>query len=397
MMATRAAVYFALPFCAAVICTSASATADPAVKVSEPGSGLNHEVAVEVASRFRVVFEARKNYGITKWFDLNGDPTARTDLLANPTNYIPQHAQGALFNQCVNPGDLIGHVAAGGSLHKDVPRSIKVVTTHADHVVIENQYSPMLGSVNRDLIFQTRYVIHADGRIYVRSKLSATQAQKITMWRNSIITLGDPTFHTKFANKLAVELTGPQQLKVSGADWKPNEWVGYVVEQKNYRHFDVVSNTRNVLTVKPQDANKRANHGLSSIQSNRTRFGWLRCDSLSRPIKWHREPATFLYAFWDPKTPAPYQQWTKASILLVPSATNPKQGRGGRLHGWRGCKRLFFEIDAFELDTDESITQNYLIHLGTRGGALPDLSKLKTCQLIAKQYRSEKRQRPITR
>ncbi|MGB2454614.1 MAG: hypothetical protein ACPIG7_08480 [Akkermansiaceae bacterium] len=111
MMATRAAVYFALPFFAAVICTSASATADPAVKVSEPGSGLNHEVAVEVASRFRVVFEARKNYGITKWFDLNGDPTARTELLANPTNYIPQHAQGALFNQCVDPGDLIGHIA----------------------------------------------------------------------------------------------------------------------------------------------------------------------------------------------------------------------------------------------------------------------------------------------
>ncbi len=90
MMATRAAVYFALPFFAAVICTSASATADPAVKVSEPGSGLNHEVA----SRFRVVFEARKNYGITKWFDLNGDPTARTELLANPTNYIPNMLRG---------------------------------------------------------------------------------------------------------------------------------------------------------------------------------------------------------------------------------------------------------------------------------------------------------------
>ncbi|MBT3375007.1 MAG: hypothetical protein HN742_23770 [Lentisphaerae bacterium] len=390
---------YAVPilFWVAMLCTSWAATAEPVVQVTETGTGLKHEVTVEAATRFRLVFEARKNYGITKWFDLSGDPVGETDLLANPTDYILLHAQGALFNQCLNPGDLIGHVAAGGSLHKGVPRSIRIVPSPPDRAAIENRYSPMLGDVNRELVFRTLYVIHADGRIYVRSVLSAAQAQRITLWRNSVITLGDPTFHTKVAGKLVAELTGPNQLSVSGVDWKPDEWAGYVVEQDDYRYYDIVSNTRSVLTVNPQDPNKRASSGALSIRSHRVKYGWLRCDSMSRPVGWHREPAEFLYAFWDPTTPEPYQHWTKASILLVPSPANPRQGRGGRIHGWRGCKRLFFETGAFDLGARESVTQDYMIQLGSSDGGLPDLSNLATCRALAKQYRSEKHEQPDAR
>ena len=397
MTTTRSAAYAAPVLWAAVLLAGWAATAEPVVQVTETGTGLEHEVTVEVAKRFRLVFEARKNLGITQWFDLSGDPAGETDLLANPTDYIPLHAQGALFNQCLNPGDLIGHVAAGGSLHKGVPRSIRIVTSSPDRAVIENQYSPMLADVNRGLVFQTRYVIHANGRIYVRSVLSAARAQRITLWRNSIITLGDPTFHTKVADKLAAELTGPNQLSVSGVVWKPDEWAGYVVEQDNYRYYDVVSNTRSVLTVKPQNPTRRASSGVLSIRSHRVKYGWLRCDSMSRPIGWHREPAEFLCAFWDPTTPAPYQHWTKASILLVPSPANPRQGRGGRLHGWRGCKRLFFETGAFDLGARESVRQDYMIQLGSSGAALPDLSIPATCRALAKQYRSGEREQPDAR
>jgi len=355
--------------------------------VSESGADLDHEVTVEAAKRFRLVFEARKNYGITKWFDLSGDPYGKTDLLSNPTGYIPSHAQGALFNQCLNPGDLIGHVAAAGSVHKDIPRSIRIVGSLPDRAIIENRYSPVLGRANPDLVFTTRYVIHGDGRIYVRSTLSAVTAQKITLWRNCIVTLGDPTFHTNVAEKLTAELRGPDQLLVSNAEWQPSEWVGHVAEQDGYRYYDIVHNTRNVLTVKPRNPQREPSGGALSIRSHPTRYGWLRCDSVSQPIAWHRDPAEFIYAYWDPNTPEPYQNWTKASIMLVPRPANARQGYGGRLHGWRGCKRMFFETGAFELGPGDSVTQHYLIQLGSCGDdVLPDLSDLATCRRIARQY-----------
>jgi len=337
-----------------------------------------------------LVFEAEKNYGITKWFDLCGDPAGKTDLLANPTDYLPQHAQGSLFNQCLNPGDLIGHVAAAGSLHKAIPRSIQIDTSPPDRAVINNRYSPMLGEVNTNLVFTTRYVIHADGRIYVRSTLTGVTAQRITLWRNSIITLGDPTFHTKAAKNLMADLTAPNQLSVSGVDWKPNEWAGYMVEQDKYRYYDVVSNTRNVLTVTPQHPMKLPGDGVLSLRSSPTIYGWLRCDSVSQPIKWQSHPAEFIFAYWDPKTPEPYRDWTKASIMLVPHPRNAKQGHGGKPHGWRGCKRVYFETGAFDLGAGQSVTQHYLIQLGSSDSDdLPDLSDLATCRLIAGQYRSK--------
>ena len=366
-----------------------SATAGPAVEVSESGTGLDHEVTVEATKRFRLVFEARKNYGITKWFDLSGDPAGKTDLLANPTDYIPEHAQGALFNQCLNPGDLIGHVAAGGMRHGDIPRSIRIADSSPDRAIIDNQYSPMLGEANPDLVFTTRYVIHVDGRICVRSTLAAATAQRITLWRNCIITLGDPTFHTKVAGELMAELAASNQLSVRGVDWLPNEWAGYVVEQDAYRYYDIVSNTRSVLTVEPQHPHKQPSTGALWIRSHPTVYGWQRCDSVSQPIVWHRDPAEFIYAYWDPRTPEPYQHWTKASIMLVPRPENARQGYGGRLHGWRGCKRAFFETGAFDLGAGESVTQHYLIQLGSSGSdVLPDLSDLATCRRLAGQYRS---------
>lgn len=380
----------ALVFCVVSLWTSWSAAAEPAVKVSSLGVGLEHTVTVEVPERFRLVFEAKKNYGVTKWSDLCGDPEGKTDLLANPTDYIPQHAQGALFNQCLNPGDLIGHVAAAGGLYKDIPRSIQIVKSLPDRVVINNRYSPMLGEVNPNLVFTTRYVIQADGRIYIRSTLTAVTAQKITLWRNSIITLGDPTFLTKATQKLKAELTAPHQLSVSGVDWKPNEWAGYIVEQDKYRYYEVDSNTRNVLTVTPQNPNKLPSDGVLSLRSNPTIYGWLRCDSVSQPIQWHRDPAEFIFAYWDPKTPAPYQDWTKASIMLVPHPTNSKQGQGGGLHGWRGCKRVFFETGALDLKAGESVPQQYMIQLGSSASdGLPDLSHLATCQRLASEYRGK--------
>ena len=280
-------------------------------------------------------------------------------------------------------------MASGGEHHKAVPRSIRILEKGGQRAVLENQYSPMLGKANPDLIFNTRYEIHPDGKILIRNTLRARTAQKLTLWRNAIVTLGDPTYHTRNVKDLSAELMAPNQLRVAGADWKTNQWQGLQVTQSEWRSYEVLSNTGDTLTVKPRNANKQPSTGLIGISSSQTHHGWVRCDSLTQPIAWHKNSAVYVSAHWDPETPAPYTHWTQASILLVPDASNPRQGSGGRMHGWRGCKRVYFETDGFEVTPDAPITQNYLIQLGSRDSPhLIDLSNPATCAKIAAAYNS---------
>jgi hypothetical protein len=358
--------------------------------VHEKGNGMSHTVTIECPDRFRLVFEAEKNYGITQWYDLASDPDGKRDLLKNPTDYIPMHAQGAIFNQCLNPDDLIAHVASGGSLHKDVPRAFRILKRTPATVVVESRYSPMLGKANPDLVFTTRYEIDTSGRIDIHNTMRAKSPQTITMWRNAIITLGDPTYQTNNQEGLTAELIAPTQLRVAGVKWQPDQWRGYVVGQSEWRAYDVVSNTIDVLTVKLRSPAKVPDSGEMHLRSNRTRYGWLRNDSISQPVGYQNESADYIFAHWDAETPAPYKDWTQASILLLPHVDNAQQGHGGRLHGWRGCKRLYYETAGFTLKEGQTVTQQYRIHLGSSANsALPDLSSPQVCKSLAAVYRRQ--------
>ncbi|MDP6206835.1 MAG: hypothetical protein QGG01_00910, partial [Roseibacillus sp.] len=55
---------------------AASVVAEVPITVVESGNGLEHNIQIEAAGRFRLFFEAEKNYGITRWYDLAGDPAA---------------------------------------------------------------------------------------------------------------------------------------------------------------------------------------------------------------------------------------------------------------------------------------------------------------------------------
>ena len=363
------------------------------ITINEKGKGLQHTVTIECDGRFRLVFEATKNYGITQWYDLAGDPQGNHDLLKNPTDYIPMHAQGAIFNQCLNPDDLIAHVASGGSLHKDVPRSFRILSRQLDEIEVESIYSPMLGKANADLVFTTRYKIRGSGQIDVHNTMRAKSPQTITMWRNAIITLGDPTYQTSNVDDIKAKLIAPNQLRVAGVNWKPDQWRGYIVGQSEYRVYDIQSNTANVLTVKPRSAEKKPSSGELYLHSSRTRYGWLRSDSIKAPVGYHKESADYIHAYWDLQTPAPYKDWTKASILLIPPPDNAKPGHGGRLHGWRGCKRLYYETPGFDLKEGQTVAQQFRIHLGSSASdALPDVSDAKVCKSLATAYRASSKQ-----
>ena len=67
------------------VLAASSLIAQVPIVVTESGSDLEHSVQVEAAGRFRLVFEAKKNYGITRWYDLAGDPSASTFFLVTKT------------------------------------------------------------------------------------------------------------------------------------------------------------------------------------------------------------------------------------------------------------------------------------------------------------------------
>lgn len=306
------------------------------LKLSETGKGLDHTVAVESPGLFKLGFENGLNYGLTQWYDLVNDPQAKIDISQNHTGYLPEHAQGALFNQCLNPDDLIGHVVSARNQFKETPRSIKILEKGPARVVLENSYHPMLGKQNIELLFNTHYVIYPTGKIYIKNTFTALSPQEITMWRNSVLGLGDPAYQTK-ADTGTVELSGENVLTDKTKKWKVDQWKGFQVNLPGWISFEIDSNTENTLKVGKQVAGgKKLTGGKYSIATQQTKYGWLRGDSVTFPKSWHKGSADFIFACWDKSSPSPYTDWTKASIMLSPFPGNPKQGEHVGLHGWGG-------------------------------------------------------------
>ncbi|WDE95770.1 hypothetical protein PQO03_08585 [Lentisphaera profundi] len=360
------------------------------LKTSQEGKGLNHKIIVESPGNFRLAFENGLNYGLSQWFDLKHDPDALFDLTDNATNYIPVHEQGALFNQCLNPDDLIAHVAGAKNHFKEVPRSIKVLERSPIKVVLENSHHPMLGKKNEGLLFKTRYTIYPDGKIFIKNTLIAIEAQDITMWRNSIVGLSDPTYKVNTdSGKMIIE--ADKTMTDKSKKWKTDQWSGYQLNLPDWRSYEIISNTENTLALGKQisGANKPLLAGDYKIDSRRTKFGWLRGDSVAFPKTWHEKTSKFIYAYWDPSTPEPYKSWSSASIMLVPSPANEKQGFGAGIHGWKGFKRMYYEYGSFSMKKDESISQEYLLVLGSNTSkVLPDLRSREVALKIAEEYRA---------
>jgi len=355
--------------------------------LKEQGQKLNHTITVTSPNNFKLGFENGLNYGLSQWYDLYHDPQQTTDLTDNHTNYIPEHEQGALFNQCINPHDLIAHVASAKGLYRYVPRGVKIIENGPIRVVIENRHHPMLGRKNQTLEFVTRYSIYADGKIFITNTLTASKAQSLTMWRNSIIGLSDPTYKvTPQQGQMTVK---NDRIIDSTKQWQTNQWRGLQLNLPDWRSFNITHNDKNTLTLGKQlsGTKKPLVDGRYQIDSNPIKFGWLRGDSIAMPRQWHDKKAKFIYAYWDPSTPAPFNNWTDASIMLIPAANNPKQGNGAGIHGWKGFKRVYYEYGKLDLAANQSIRQHYLMVLGSnQNSRLADLRHHANADKLANQY-----------
>lgn len=359
----------------------------PVLKLSEVGEGLDHAVMIEADGLFKLGFDNGLNYGLTQWYDLSNPKQKNVDISQNHTDYIPVHEQGALFNQCTNPGDLIGHVIAAKETFPNVPRSITIIESSPLRVIVENKYHPMLGSSkDTDLFFNDTYTIYPSGRIYITHRMGTTKDLKLTEWRNAILGLGDPSFNSKSEKGSGVRLSDTA-LKDESKNWKENEWVGYRLNLPGWKYFTVVKNDATTLYIDKPAGSKQLADGEYKLDSSPLVYGWIRNDSLSAPIGWHKGVAEYLYCYWDPKTPEPYTDWTKTSVMMVRFPNNPHEGGGGRKHGWRGYKRTFWGGKGVELKKGQIITQYYMIHLGSSSNdTLPHFSDQKTSSHYANQY-----------
>lgn len=361
--------------------------AAPTMSVTESGTGIDHTVTVESAGQFRLVFEAAMNYGLSKWYDLVNDPAASLDIAQNPTNYLPQHEQGALFNQTMSPGDLIGHIVAAKKCQPDLYRSLTIVENTPVRSVIEVSYHPMIGTANNILIlFNDRYHVYPDGKIYITHKMHSDIDQSLTDWRNFVIGLGDPSFNPvndSGTNGAYDSVTNT--ITDMSKSWLTNQLAGYMVNSYGSKWI-ISGNSTNVLqlgtwlggAISPVS-------GTYTIGSTQDKYGWVRATDFMNPYNYSSNVAKYIFEYWDPTTPAPNTHWTKASIMLVPKANNPYQGKQLR-HEWQGFKRWFYDAGAVKLAAGQDIIQYYMLQLGADNSSiLPNI----ICSAVADPYAND--------
>lgn len=361
------------------------------MKISSSGSGsINHAVTVESSGQFRLAFEAAYNYGLSTWFDLVNDKGATTDIARDVTAHFRDLKQGALFNQVIFPGDLIGHIISAGKYLPNEAREIRIIESNALRAIVECSYHPMIATkVNRNLKFTTRYVIYPTGKIFITNTMQSLADQSLDQWRNSVVGLGDPSYTTNGDAGEELVVTG-EEVSDHSKRWKTDQWAGYRLNQPGYNAWEIVSNSTNTLKLRKRiSGNLPLRDGSYSIVSRHDRYGWIRSTDLQDPYGWQKEPADYLFMYWDPATPAPYTSRTKASIMLVPQPENPWQGKQMH-HEWMGFKRFYYQTGKVALKKGERITQHYMMQLGTRGSALlPDINSREVAAVYAEDYRGD--------
>ncbi|HBI33911.1 MAG TPA: hypothetical protein DDY44_02050 [Candidatus Moranbacteria bacterium] len=353
---------------------------------------IDHTVTIESEGQFRLAFEAADNWGLSQWYDLANDPTAQINIASESYSNPPASSdESALFQQVYNPGDPKAHMFAAKYYQPGNPRSFSILENTTARVVVENMYYPLIGTqLYSALQFHTKYVIYPDGKIYITNKLNVINDYLLTEWRNSVIGLGDPSYglNTSSMSAVADNNNSPRTLTDETKNWTTNQWAGYMASY-GYDHWAIIGNTANVLQIGAKIAGGGADvlvDGVWSISSRDDKFGWLRSTDTQNPYTWSGTVAKYLFEYWDPTTPAPNTDWTKASIMLTPKAENPYQGSQG-LHDWGGFKRWYYRYYTINLTAGQEVEQQYYMQLGAQNSSiLPNIINSTIANPYADDY-----------
>lgn len=308
------------------------------LSLTDTGTGINRVVTIESSGQFRIAFEAVQNFGLSKWYDLVNDPGMNTDLAQSHDLLVAQqpgmvsHESGSLFTQVFSitqpatmPNDTqtaINCQQAAMNAYPEYVASLNILENTAARVVIQTHQTPQIDNTYySEIKITTEYFIYPDGKIYITNSLYNTGDRVIAEWRNSVLQLQDPT---GLALSNRPDTTG---------------WI------RSGAKFDF-GNSGSVT-----EQNPLANYYNSNVKFK------------------------YLFMYWGSDTPPPNTDFTKASVLIIPSPLNNStyQGNVGT-HGNLGYKRLYYAVYDFAITPGQNITQNYLIQLGTQGSSvLPNL------------------------
>ena len=305
---------------------SLGASANGQMRLVDSGSGLSQTATVESKGLFRLVFEAADNWGLAQWYDLVNDPSAKTNL-TGPGYGVTKDistAEPGLFQQV---------------FYGTTPDDPKLYTRAAGSYFPK---SPRTFNI----------LENSPSRVVVQA-ISSPVTNAVGVLSN---VTGEVTYYIYPNGKIYVHSV----LRVVKAQ-TVKEW-------------------------------RCATLGLSDPTSaepysNPDSTGWIRAGATQNPYASAGAPEKYLFAYWRASTtPAPYTNFTRASVLLVPHPRNQNQGIQGR-HNWGGWKRWYYAYGPLNLAAGQSVSQDYLIQLGTQSsGVLPNINSRAVADPIAQAY-----------
>lgn len=288
-------------------------------------SSTSDTVTVQAGSEFRLVFEKQDNWGLSQWYDLLHDPAAQTNLIGpawGVNHGDDTQAQPGLFNQVWYGTVPNDPVLFMRSIHYYFPNTTRTLE------ILENTAQ----------------------RVVIRST-SHPVASSIGVLSNVTVRV-TYTIHPDGRIYVHSEMTAAGSQTIS-------TWFNSIMGLQNPGHTGSI----------PPDTR-----------------GWVRATEEQNPYQYTVETSRYVFAYWHPSTPAPYTDWAKASILLVPAAGNPHQGKQ-QIHSWVNFTRWGYGSENISMQPGQTITQDYLIQLGSRGSSvLPDITSAAVAGPIADAY-----------
>lgn len=305
--------------------------------LNDSGTGLSRTVTVESIGLFRLIFEAADNWGLAQWYDLVNDPAAKTNL-TGPGYGVTRDISTA------EPG-LFQQVFYGTK-----PDDPKLYTRAASY------YFPTSPRTFKILE-------NSSSRVVVQA-ISSPVTNAVGVLSN---VTADVTYYIYPNGRIYVHSVLHVIAPQTASEWR-------------------------CATLGLSDPTSREPY------SRPDSTGWIRSSTTQNPYSSINARESYIFAYWRASTtPAPYTNFTRASILLVPRPGNPNQGKQGR-HNWGGWKRWYYGNVSLNLSAGESLAQDYLIQLGTQeSSVLPNINSSAVANPIARAYFADPVPAPVSR
>lgn len=312
-------------------------TPNSGLQLSYSGAVGTRLVTVIAPGQFQFSFDEGDAWGIAYWYDLVNDPSVTTNLLgpACPVGSCDANAQktaepGLFQRTYYNAGDVKQYTRSSQFYFPNSPRQLSILEYNPSRIVIETKSEPTV-------------------------TVGSIANNLIGLTRYYIYPSGKIYVHH------VVTVTNGVTISANG----------------NGIFSDVTLEDPTQTGTTPPDSQ-----------------GWIRASATQNPYSNVGSAETYLFSYWGPSTPAPYANYTKASILLVRSPTN-LYDNGQIVHSWGsgvgfGVVRWGWNSDGagnVVLGNGGTETEDMLIQLGTQGSTvLPNITSSTVAGPIAAAY-----------